>query len=624
MSDRSSRHARSLLGLGVALWAAVVLPLTGFFVFAFLHLSELSFTGVVGPAVVSVVATSTVGLLGLVFGVPLAYVLATSDSRWVKFLGSAVRLPLGLPPLASGVILLLAVGPYTLLGRATGGRLVNSVAGVVVAEGFVAIPYIVESAKGAFAQNDSSSSEVARAMGLSPLAVFLLVALPDAWRGVRSGLALGWLRAFGEFGATILVAYHPYSLPILTYVQFSGTGLPSAVGVVIVTVLIAGAGSALLFALPYPRRSLGKLVLRRPSAPTLTPSSELPRRPMVGFRAKAMRGDFDLEAQCHPNWQRLAVLGYSGAGKSLLLSVLAGLYDRYSLVSQVLVEIDGVSGRPDSGLLEGRRVSWVPQNSGLFNGYTVQDQLGLVAAVSGISDEKVTQLVADFEVGHLMKRSTAQLSGGQRQQVALVRALMLEPRLLLLDEAFSAMDSALRRRLQRVVLEESVRESFAMVVVSHDVDEAFLMGESIMVMDGGRVLRMGKPRNLLEDPQYLEVAEIVGYENIFRPELFGLGCSHPYERCVANPSALTVSRTDPSGQGIRALVVHWVALSGTARIILATESGGETLEAFGSPSQPFEAGELVWIHLEQPKTLLRVTPHRPPLETEWRLSRPAR
>ena len=168
-------------------------------------------------------ATLSVVLI-LVTGVPLGYTLARVPGRAMAVLGFIVQLPLALPPLASGVLLLFLVGPYAPLGLLTHGALTDSFAGIVLAETFVAAPFLVVAARSAFAAVDPGFEEVAATLGWGRLATFIKVSLPLAWPAIRAGLLLAWLRAFGEFGATVMVAYHPYSLPIYMYVAFGARG----------------------------------------------------------------------------------------------------------------------------------------------------------------------------------------------------------------------------------------------------------------------------------------------------------------------------------------------------------------------------------------------------------------
>lgn len=176
---------------------------------------------------VSAGSASVASLIILLGGVPLGYLLARSNSRKAALLGFVVQLPLALPPLTSGVLLLFLLGPYSWVGQLTGGTLTDSFAGIVLAETFVAAPFLIIAARSAFAAVDPMFEDVAATLGHRAGSRFFRVTLPVAWPAISAGLALAWLRAFGEFGATVMVAYHPYSLPVYTYVVFGGQGLPA-------------------------------------------------------------------------------------------------------------------------------------------------------------------------------------------------------------------------------------------------------------------------------------------------------------------------------------------------------------------------------------------------------------
>ena len=172
-------------------------------------------------------ATISAAIIALL-GIPLAWALAKGGSRAWDLVGVAVQLPLALPPLMSGILLIEVVGPYTLLGRLTSGTLTDTTAGIVIAQTFVSAPFLIVAARSAFSTIDPALFEVAATLGHSRWSRFRRVGLPLAGAGIRAGLLLAWLRAFGEFGATVILAYHPYSLPVFTWVQFSSSGLPTA------------------------------------------------------------------------------------------------------------------------------------------------------------------------------------------------------------------------------------------------------------------------------------------------------------------------------------------------------------------------------------------------------------
>ena len=162
-------------------------------------------------------------------GTPLAYLLARGKGLRSRVLTALVALPLALPPLMSGLLLLYVLGPHTTLGRLFDGKLTETRLAIVLAQTFVAAPFLVIAARAAFASVDPALEDVAASLGHGRLARFWRVAVPAALPGIGAGLLLAWLRSFGEFGATVILAYHPYSLPVYTFVEFDATGLPATV-----------------------------------------------------------------------------------------------------------------------------------------------------------------------------------------------------------------------------------------------------------------------------------------------------------------------------------------------------------------------------------------------------------
>ena len=158
----------------------------------------------------SLVTASAAALLSALIGIPLAWILARSRAPGMRLLRAVVTLPLVLPPVVGGVALLLAFGRTGVIGRPlyelTGRALPYSSAGVVVAEAFVAMPFLVIAVDGALRQSDPRHEEVAATLGLSPTRSLLRVTIPLIRSGIGSGLTLAWARALGEFGATVTFA----------------------------------------------------------------------------------------------------------------------------------------------------------------------------------------------------------------------------------------------------------------------------------------------------------------------------------------------------------------------------------------------------------------------------------
>lgn len=158
----------------------------------------------------SLVCASSATAVSIVLGVPLAWVLARSQARGIGLLRALVTLPLVLPPVVGGVALLLAFGRQGILGRHldqwTGITLPFTTAGVIIAETFVAMPFLVITVEGAFRAADRGFEEAAATLGASRLTIFRTVTIPLIAPSMLAGAVLCWARALGEFGATITFA----------------------------------------------------------------------------------------------------------------------------------------------------------------------------------------------------------------------------------------------------------------------------------------------------------------------------------------------------------------------------------------------------------------------------------
>ena len=297
---------------------------------AALHAGQADWRGADWPtlgraSVVSLASATVATALVTLTGVPLGYRLARQPGRATALIGTLVQLPLALPPLASGILLLFLIGYASPLGRVTSGALTDSFAGIVLAEAFVAAPFLIIAARSAFAGVDPALEQVAATLGLPPAQVFRLVSLPLAGRAIAAGMLLAWLRAFGEFGATVMVAYHPYSLPIYTYVAFGSQGLPAMLPVLLPTLLAALLAVALAARLAANRpaaRSGPDMTEMLPAAAPATPPP--PGQPIRLAVRHALDG-FQLDIAWATTAKRLAILGASGSGKSMTLRSLAGL-----------------------------------------------------------------------------------------------------------------------------------------------------------------------------------------------------------------------------------------------------------------------------------------------------------
>jgi molybdate/tungstate transport system permease protein len=181
-------------------------------------------------------------LLAAITGVPLAYLLARRKFRGKRLVEALVNLPIVIPHTAAGVALLLVFGRRGLLGQwltPLGIAFTDNFSGIVVGMLFVSLPFLVNLSRESFALIDEELERVAWIDGASPWQAFWLVSLPQAWRGVLAGALMMWARGISEFGAVVILAYHPKIVPVLVFERFEGFGLVAAQPVAAILVLVA-------------------------------------------------------------------------------------------------------------------------------------------------------------------------------------------------------------------------------------------------------------------------------------------------------------------------------------------------------------------------------------------------
>jgi ABC-type sulfate/molybdate transport systems ATPase subunit/ABC-type sulfate transport system permease component len=451
-----------------------------------------------GSALATSLETATISTVVIVvLGTPLAYLMARRRGVMARVLLALVALPLALPALMSGVLLLYVVGPFTILGELFDGKLTDTRTGIVLAQIFVAAPFQIIAARAAFAAVDPALEEVAATLGFRRFARFARVAVPAALPGIGAGIMLTWLRAFAEFGATVILAYHPFSLPVFTFVQFDEAGLPgtmlpvaAALAVALVVLLLTG--------LRTPRRRRRRVVLAAPVP--FTPGAPA----SLDFALSKRLGGFSLQIAHRAQAPRLALLGPSGAGKTMTLRLLAGLLGadggHVLAGSQVLDRVP----------TERREIGYVPQHPALMPRRTVWQQVTFAArSQPGLAAWWLQRLGLEG----LEDRYPDELSGGQQRRVALARALAIEPRVLLLDEPFTGLDAPVRDRLRRDLRRLQREAGLCTVIVTHDPEEAAMLADEIVVIDNGRVLQAGPRRQVFSAPSTPEVAALLGIAN---------------------------------------------------------------------------------------------------------------
>lgn len=240
VSDVGTRTVLAMLG-GVLL-VYLLIPFVSFFTW----MDGVTQSGFTDPDVVSAARASLLTApvstaIATVFGVPLAYVLARRSFPGKPLVDALVVVPLVMPPVVAGVMLLTTFGRFTPIGGAAatlGIPLTDSYLGIVLAQTFVASPFLVITARSGFASIDREVEQAARSLGKGPLGTFRLVSLPLARGSIVAGIVLTFARAMGEFGATMMTAYHPHTMPTQIWVTYISKGVGATAPLVITLVVI--------------------------------------------------------------------------------------------------------------------------------------------------------------------------------------------------------------------------------------------------------------------------------------------------------------------------------------------------------------------------------------------------
>lgn len=233
-----------------------------------------------------------------------------------------------------------------------------------------------------------------------------------------------------------------------------------------------------------------------------------------------------------------SMLGPSGSGKTTVLRLIAG-FERVTAGTVELAGADVTALAPFD-----RDVNTVFQDYALFPHMTVMENVGYGLRVHGVKGEerrsRATRALETVRLGHVADRKPHQLSGGQRQRVALARAIVVRPKVLLLDEPLGALDLKLREQMQ-VELKALQRElGITFVFVTHDQEEALTLSDRVAVFSDGKIVQLGSPREIYEEPRTEYVASFVGTSNIFTGETSGRLLGRPGAHAL-RPEKITLS-----------------------------------------------------------------------------------
>lgn len=237
----------------------------------------------------------------------------------------------------------------------------------------------------------------------------------------------------------------------------------------------------------------------------------------LSFHLKKDFPGFSIDVALDLGEERTVLFGPSGAGKSTILNMIAGIVKPDS----GFIRIKGrevFNSRKGIDLpMRERRIGYLFQDLALFPHMTVYENIayGLKGRSRAEIEERVKEMLVVMRLVGLEERYPHEISGGQKQRVALARILVTEPSILLLDEPFSALDYPVREKLRTDLLQIHRRYPVTMLIVTHDQEEAFILGERMAVINEGRVEQVGMKEELFYTPRTRQAAKLLGIMNIF-------------------------------------------------------------------------------------------------------------
>ncbi|MGF1762785.1 ferric ABC transporter ATP-binding protein [Aliivibrio kagoshimensis] len=234
------------------------------------------------------------------------------------------------------------------------------------------------------------------------------------------------------------------------------------------------------------------------------------------FGDNTVIGSLDLEIK---KGSLVTLLGPSGCGKTTVLRLVAGLEKPTS--GQIFIDGEDVTNTS----IQQRDICMVFQSYALFPHLSLFDNVGYGLKMLKLSTNEIKQRVEDalklVDLSGMGDRYVDQISGGQQQRVALARALVLKPKVLLFDEPLSNLDANLRRSMRETIRDLQQRFNITSLYVTHDQSEAFAVSDTVIVMDEGKIMQQGSPKDLYKSPASMFMANFMGDANIFNGQYDG-------------------------------------------------------------------------------------------------------
>ncbi|VEP17375.1 Molybdate ABC transporter, permease protein [Hyella patelloides LEGE 07179] len=488
------------------------------------------------PIWISLKTATTATVITFFLGIMAARWMLGYRGKSKGLIEGLLTAPLVLPPTVVGFLLLLLFGRNGFIGQILdyfGVTVIFSWYATVIASTVVAFPLMYKTASGAFKQIDASLIACARTLGASEWLIFWRIMLPLARPGLIAGTLLAFARALGEFGATLMLAGSipgkTETIPIAIFFAAEGGAMDRALLLVIIMLVIS---LGVITAVNYGTEVNGDYKSKpgRGRLFALCPKMSAKRKKPLDYPVpqakielivdiqKQLPG-FLLDVSFQTDQTPLGLLGASGAGKSLILRCIAGLDSpdrgRIVLNGKVLFDSErGINLPPRD-----RPCGFLFQNYALFPHLTIAENIafGMQSGKSRreIKQEVEKQLIA-VDLPGISDRYPGEISGGQQQRVALARAKASEPGIMLLDEPFSALDTYLRDKQEKLLRNNLIRYQGVTLFITHNLEEAYRVCPQLLVVDRGEAIANGIKQDIFEHPRNFRTAQLTGCKNFSR------------------------------------------------------------------------------------------------------------
>lgn len=236
---------------------------------------------------------------------------------------------------------------------------------------------------------------------------------------------------------------------------------------------------------------------------------------MLEVSIKKKLKDITLDISFKSNHKRIVLFGPSGAGKSSILKIISGFINPKEGYIRVENNIFFDSKKKVNLNISKRKVGYLPQDYVLFPNMNIKQNLfyGSKFLNNPENDSTVEPLIDKLEIRELLHNFPGTLSGGQKQRVALARALLSKPSILLLDEPFSALHTSIRDSLRELVINITEEFNLMSILVTHDLDEAFIFGEKIIIISNGKIIEDGIKEKIFKRPEYIDTIKLLNIKN---------------------------------------------------------------------------------------------------------------